>query len=314
MELEAGLPPPQIRLNTSLRQYTFRAQKLPLQHPINEATSQPHLFPPSSDPPSDISQLRDPNSRTLLQPLRQLDRIAQSIQTALSSNQEQILHHTFRPWQKELPYKVIVSQQSKEEEAKAHTAFIASRSRDNLLTIYSDASSVPKGTGIGVEVIAFNMSSYNSTTSTTTLGRICRTTNLGPNQLVYNGELEGIAIGLELATTLATPGQEVRAFADNQAALYRLATPSDRPGQAWQLRCIKAANILTNMGCTVSLSWVPGHQDILGNEIADQLAKMAAKATPSTSTQSLAMTGMKIKEIEIQEWKVVLAKHKARAI
>ena len=109
------------------------------------------------------------------------------------------------------------------------------------------------------------MSSYNSTTSTTTPGRICRTTNLGPNQLVYNGELEGIAIGLELATTLATPGQEVRAFADNQAALYRLATPSDRPGQAWQLRCIKAANILTNIGCTVSLSWVPGHQDILGN-------------------------------------------------
>ena len=41
---------------------------------------------------------------------------------------------------------------------------------------------------------------------------------------------------------------------------------------------------------------------------------MAAKAPPSTTTQSLAMTGMKIKEIETQEWKVVLAKHKARAI
>ena len=36
MEVEAALLPPDIRLNTSIRQYTFRALKLALSHPIKQ--------------------------------------------------------------------------------------------------------------------------------------------------------------------------------------------------------------------------------------------------------------------------------------
>ncbi|KAF2629548.1 hypothetical protein BU25DRAFT_336918, partial [Macroventuria anomochaeta] len=48
---------------------------------------------------------------------------------------------------------------------------------------------------------------------------------------------------------------------------------------------------------SISIHWVPGHQDIAGNERADMLAKQAAKKRPSTHTTSLAMTSIRIKSM-----------------
>ena len=59
-----------------------------------------------------------------------------------------------------------------------------------------------------------------------------KSANIGSSQLVYNGELEGITLAAEYASKIARPNQEIAIYADNQAALLRLKTPSDRPGQA----------------------------------------------------------------------------------
>jgi ribonuclease HI len=99
---------------------------------------------------------------------------------------------------------------------------------------------------------------------------------------------------------VALPLQEIRVHADNQAAIYRLQTPSDKPGQAWQLCCIKAANQVISKGANISIHWVPGHKDVVGNERADSLAKAAAKKTPTTHTTSLAMTGIRIKALDVR--------------
>jgi hypothetical protein len=56
------------------------------------------------------------------------------------------------------PYKTVLSKLSKEEEAQAHTAYMSTRMGDSLLTVYSDASSVQDGTGIGVGIVAFDYS------------------------------------------------------------------------------------------------------------------------------------------------------------
>ena len=80
-------------------------------------------------------------------------------------------------------------------------------------------------------------------------------------------------------------------FSDNQAALYRLKTPSDRPGQACQIRAIKAAKKVRSKGANIRLNWVPGHRDILRNELADALAKEATFEDPSIKETSFAFLG-----------------------
>ncbi|EOA83077.1 uncharacterized protein SETTUDRAFT_82730, partial [Exserohilum turcica Et28A] len=63
-----------------------------------------------------------------------------------------IIPYRFRPWDS-LNYKVTISRKTKEEEATAHTAYIQSRIGDNFTAIYSDASKIKEGKGIGVGVV-----------------------------------------------------------------------------------------------------------------------------------------------------------------
>jgi hypothetical protein len=58
-----------------------------------------------------------------------------------------------------------------------------------------------------------------------------KTLNIGKDQLVYNGRLKGITRAFEYAATVAKTSLEIRVHADNQAVIYRLQTPSDKPGQ-----------------------------------------------------------------------------------
>ena len=101
-----------------------------------------------------------------------------------------------------------------------------------------------------------------------------------------------------------------KVYSDNQAGLYRLATPSDNPGQACQIRAIKAANQIAEKGASISLHWVPGHTDIPGNELADTLAKEATALTPSSQETSFAVLGLKAKQIGSEEWYDLLAETK----
>ena len=89
-------------------------------------------------------------------PLRQLQRIIKSIHNILSPDSEQIIYHSFRPWERKAPYNTILSQYPKPEEAKRHKAYIESRIGDNLLAIYSDASALKEGTGIRVGLVAYD--------------------------------------------------------------------------------------------------------------------------------------------------------------
>lgn len=157
------------------------------------------------------------------------------------------------------------------------------------MAIYSDASSIPRGTGIGVGVAVYSLDFHEITKIDQ------RRTNIGPSQLVYNGELEGIVAAAEYAVSTLSSAQDIIIFADNQAAIHRLAKPSDNPGQSWQIRLIEAGQQLVNKGSTLSIQWVPGHEDVIGNEEADKLAKQAAKFTPDTYSTSLAMVRTKIK-------------------
>lgn len=134
-----------------------------------------------------------------------------------------------------------------------------------------------------------------------------KTHNLGKDQLVYNGELEGVTQAVEYANKTAKPGLTFNIYSDNQAGLWRLKTPSDNPGQSCQIRAINAAKQATAKGAKINLKWVPGHTDINGNDKADELAKLATSQHPSSYDTSFAMLGMKIKGMRSTEWKQAIA-------
>lgn len=125
---------------------------------------------------------------------------------------------------------------------------------------------------------------------------------MGPNSLVYNGELEGITSALELAVKNRYSSKDIRVYADNQAALYRLKSLSGNPGQACQIRALRAARTLRERDNITTLEWVPGHRNIVGNEEADSLAKYAAKCPPKTKESSLAFYRMLVKQELDKEW------------
>lgn len=129
------------------------------------------------------------------------------------------------PWNKDIPYNVIISKLTKDEEAKQHLK-VLQQNPPNSIFIYTDASATitQQSTGIGVGLAVLSPPSNHIHHESTA--------NLGPDQLVYNGELEGATQAIEYAARIAKPGLHFHIYSDNQAGLWRLKKQSDNPGQA----------------------------------------------------------------------------------
>ena len=104
---------------------------------------------------------------------------------------------------------------------------------------------------------------------------------LGEFAEVYDAEMEGLASGAEavlewLAQTGPRHGiQQIRFFADNTGALQRIYKGTPGLDQDRSLRFRRATHHIldTNPELKIDITWVPGHHDVPGNELADRLAK-----------------------------------------
>ncbi len=121
MEVESALPPPDIRLNHSIRRYAFRLRLLSLNHPIRakytEITNPELYYISDSSESTSIS----------ISPKFQLDTIIKSISSLVDfSSLEPIIPYYFPPWNKRVPYSIEINSESKEEVAKTHLNYLNS--------------------------------------------------------------------------------------------------------------------------------------------------------------------------------------------
>jgi ribonuclease HI len=199
---------------------------------------------------------------------------ADLVDAALGMDPE-CIHLSFDPQARplrELEY--INLRLSKEEALQSVKSIISLNSLDpRALLVFSDGSFHPEKGAAGAAVCPTlnKFSAYS----------------LGKTAVLSNHESEtvGILAAVRLAKEIYVESQHrhLLIFVDNQGVIQRTKNPdTPKPGQ-WLFLQVNAAISALPGGLKVSFVWCPGHRDILGNELADQLAKEALES-PSTQT------------------------------
>jgi ribonuclease HI len=126
------------------------------------------------------------------------------------------------------------------------------------LVWYTDGSKMKEGVGAGV------------------YGPNCRISKpLGKTPSIFQAEVHAIELCASESAKKGLRGANIYILSDSQAALKALAAFKFDSKLAWE--CRKSLNQLANHN-RVTLMWVPGHEGVEGNEIADQLAREGAQA------------------------------------
>ena len=97
-------------------------------------------------------------------------------------------------------------------------------------------------------------------------------------------------------------GEEIHVFIDSQAALKRLQKISLTGSQKVCYEITELCKQLARQN-KVTISWVPGHREIQGNEHADRLAKAGLKRKAKDPLTSLSYLKRKAKEEILARWK-----------
>jgi ribonuclease HI len=115
---------------------------------------------------------------------------------------------------------------------------------------------------------------------------------MGHQQEVYDTELLGILKAAHICFQIYQYNnlnkRHIWIFIYNQATIKCFNTLKPSPRQSTSLAPSKISQNLLALKTTISVQWVPGHTDVPGNELADQLGKkFTLKKPPSYYDTSL---------------------------
>jgi len=96
----------------------------------------------------------------------------------------------------------------------------------------------------------------------------------------------------------AYKNKQILIFSDSQAALKALSSPKVTSGLAEE--CLDALSVLASMK-EVTLTWVPGHPSISGNEEADKLSRQASAMPLLGSELAVGIPNCSVREA-IKNW------------
>lgn len=160
-----------------------------------------------------------------------------------------------KPWWNPPTIKIHESREAAEREHNAITTAPAAP-----LAIYTDGSGI--NGKVGAAAVAPTLGTHRSAY----LG-------LETAATVYAAELLGIPMALEIVK--GTSQLRVDVFTDNQSALESISDPGRQSGQYIITKIIQILETLNANGTETEFHWIPAHQGIQGNELADRLAKTA---------------------------------------
>lgn len=269
LELEAGLPPPEIRFSRACRSYSLRTLLFQHTHPITETISRPvrdELAESGSD--TAIRAYLCPNRKLQLQLLASRAREL----VGGNWNIEKIRARWAAPWLARPKANITISASSKAKAKTEHLSLLKAISESPFtesIAIYTDGS---QGQIEGSTATTTNGAGVCVLES----GRIVRTGswNLGSKVEVADAELFAINRALEFA--LASRGKdEVYIFCDSQAAIRKV--ENGHSYYSYRARDLVARLAVRSL---VYIYWVPSHVGVLGNETADRLAKLGLTKDP----------------------------------
>ena len=165
---------------------------------------------------------------------------------------EEISDYMPRKLNFEHPFEVIIPDRNEWESCNP-------KHEKNAMIWYTDGSKSEKGVGIGIHGPKYGLSKALGTTPT-----------------VFQAEIHAIETCAAEGTKRGLTSAKVFILSDSQAALKALCSNTCESRLTWE--CLNTIKGLAHKN-TVTLMWVPGHEGIEGNEIADKLAKQGAQSS-----------------------------------
>jgi ribonuclease HI len=193
----------------------------------------------------------------------------------IQTDMEHIAPYIRPPWWKSPAITEILSG-NKEEAAKAHQERLCQISPQDLI-VYTDDSGHDGHIGAAI----------HSPTIGTTKGKYIGTEG---THNVYGAELTAIQMAVKLFEEKINIYTNVYIFTDNQSTIQTIDSPGRQSGQHIIKKILDIIDRTKEIRstCNIHIEWVPGHQNIDGNEQADQAAKTAA-TTPKLNPLSIRM-------------------------
>ena len=176
-------------------------------------------------------------------------------------------------------YRIVIDDR---KEAKKTAERLA---KEGTVNIYTDGSRILENTGMGY-IIQYNDQGIEESIP------------LGTTATVNQAEMLAIKTSAEKAKAEMPGTEPVTIFSDSQASLRALQTGVTKSHLTYECH-----NSLNGLGRQrpVTLRWVPGHEDITGNEVADYLAKVGSFTDFTGPEPALPVSRQYTKRV-IREW------------
>jgi ribonuclease HI len=174
--------------------------------------------------------------------------------------------HTEPPWQ------LCTGIEADNDEEKGKAIIAEANEDEETLVVYTDGSKDVKS---GVRRVGAGAAVYRMEE----LVRIHKWGG-GSRATIFDAEMMGLAKGMASAVEFAektgrTKVKKVVLATDNESALLMIRDCRPHPAQIFSLMFRKHADLFVSQGGRVHLVWVRAHKGMMGNEMADALAKEA---------------------------------------
>lgn len=280
LEVAADLLPIELRLQRRSFDFAMRLCSADEDHPI-------------------FAQIKRARRRVTKRHPSQLARLLHAFPLLRDEQVERIRTLPLAPWEMH-DRPTVLKAASREDSIKAHDKQLLDPNRRCHLHVYTDGSRLESGhTGASWVVRRYAGKKLYRTEDGGSIP-------LGTLRTVYEAEVFAIGKGFQLLSSSPLIDEsvtQVHFWVDNQAALDHAVLPHRCPAQEFAIASRRAYLDFRrrHYAVQVVMHWIAGHEDVEGNELADQAAKEAAERGEKAAAADEAAARIEAEEAEAVE-------------